>query len=162
MKKFKVTIVAITLLLFSSNLFGAGLKGIEIGEDLNSGCEKLKQVYKEYNKAYKKNVIIKLHKNECGNGGLIGLTSADGKTISKIELPIHLFGLSMFDGAKSHADNYVNSKDAAVFKLERQYIKADDYEYYDGYNLMGDIYVKIDILFISMSKPLVKPQVNFN
>ncbi len=148
--------------VLSTSSFGASLKGISLDEDLNSACSKLRDLYKG-----NKKVTIEQKPDRCGYDnimfGYIGIESTNSKTVTSINLPVSLFGLSLLDGAKSHADKYINSEDAAVTTMD--YHRDDKYEYYKGSSILNECSVTIDNLFIKLeSDKLIKPKntVRFN
>lgn len=148
--------------LLSSNVMGASLKGISLDEDLSTACVKLKELYKD-----NKKVTIEQKSDRCGYDnmlfGYIGIESTNSKTVTSINLPVSLFGLSLLDGVKSHAEKYINSEDAVVNTMD--YHRDGEYEYYKGNSILNECSVIINNMFIKLeSNKLIKPKntVRFN
>lgn len=147
--------------LLSTSSFGASLKGIELNENLDTACDKLRAIYKDNKK-------VKITFNEknktCGWDnimfGFIGITGDKYNEVKSINLPVDVFGFTVFEGAKSISEKYLKSKGSAVMTMEHH--TQGKYEYFQGYNLYGQVQVTIDTMFIKLETVSAENPANFN
>lgn len=146
--------------LLSADACAASLKGIELDENLNTACDKFKAIYKDNKKVQ---IILNNKKHTCGWDnmlfGFVGIIANNNDEVQSINIPVDVFGFSVFEGAKSISDKYVKSEGAAVRVME--YYKDGKYEYYQGYNLYGQLQVTIDAMFIKLENESAAEPVNF-
>lgn len=135
------------LALINTNSLCDGLKGIQIGENMNTACDTLVKTYSD-----NKKIVITKSKSKCGYDSLlfghIGITSVDNETVNSIKIPIDMFGLSIIDGPTINKDIYVASPDSIKGSVTRYEVKGGEYYVIESY--IDYTVVTIDAMFITM------------
>ncbi len=157
--KLRVLSVIVGLSVLASNATASSLKGIELNEDFNTACSKVKDIFKN-----NKHVEIKKDSKKCGFFNVMlmtytGVESNDGETVDVIRLPVNVFGLNIWEKAESHMKKYASSSGAPLTLFKK--VQNNGSTYYEAFVIYGQYNITIDDIYITMQNKSAEEPVDF-